>query len=375
MAAIVSVQRFTIAIGTGSLSNTAALAGGTVTANCVPFVTNRVTTVDPPNQQGFLGNYQVNARFSGSNIEVHRDRTGTSCAVEVEVAVVEFDSAKVDVQQDVLQLTSGGSFDLTDTVVITTVDQTAAFLVSHHYQNSGIPQQWRSHLVRGLFSANNKVTHNRDVGDGTNDGNFYVAEATAGDFSVQSLSIAVTGTSNTGTLGTTIDPDKTFLVGSVWADTTTDANEDNTYIVELESDGSTVTVTRKGTDGTLNWHGFAITIAEGKVQRGTISAQGATASQDVTIDAVDLDYAMAVHAGNNGNVVGGAFPSAVDSATGPNDDKPDALVTLELVNTTTLRVKHSTGGGEADNDISWEVVEWAGYGSTPATPRRVMVIT
>jgi hypothetical protein len=39
-----------------------------------------------------------------------------------------------------------------------------------------------------------------------------------------------------------------------------------------------------------------------------------------------------------------------------------------------LRIEHSINGGEADNDISWEVVEW-GTGGAPPVTRRVMVIS
>jgi len=371
MAGVISVQRHTVALASADLTTSTALTGTAAsnTANCIPFLTCRVTDPADPNENGNLGNYQVNARFVGSDIEIHRDRATVTAAIEVEVAVVEFDSGRVDVEQDVYQLTSGGSFDFTDTATIATVDRAAAFLTTFGFQNSGPDGSFRSHMITGTIPSNATVVHTRNLAAGTNDGNFYVAESKSGDFSVQALSIVVTTASNTGTLGSTVNMDKTFLIGSLRCDTTTDANQDNTFIAEL-TDADTVTVTRNGTNGTVTWNGFAVTITTGNVQRGTIVAQGATASQDVTITAVDLDFAMAVHAGNNGNVVGGSFPGAV--TTLPNEEKADALVTLELVDSTTLRVKHGVSGSEADNDISWEVVEWETGGAGPA-PRRVMV--
>lgn len=379
MAGVVdSVEIFQVAVsaGNGSAASpiTDTLTGGQDIDYCVPFVTKRhVSGADYE-----VENDQADVWFtSTATLNVARDATETN-AIEVEASVVEFSSTLCNVYSGTLQLTSGvGPDDLTVTVSIGgTVNLSKSFLVFHSLQNSAQGPQYDSHLIRGRITSTTQVTFDRANDSGTCDGHWWVVECKGSDFTVDTSDIQLASTSSGQDTGISVDKDVTFVTGS-WKATGTDNadNDDNTIDITLTSD-TQLDVQRAGATGTIDWHGFVVEMADGtSVQHGTISGQGATGDQDVSIPTpVSLTRSIAILAGNMGSTCGGSFPGAEDS------DIADAQVQLTLEDSDTggdfdnLNVRHFTDAGEADNDISWQVIEWGTGGGSPPT-RRVMVVS
>jgi len=376
MAGVVkSVETFQVTVGSG-----AGTAGAPITDtlgesqnidNCVPFVTKRSTGGTKYEAEC----YQLDVWFSSTDtLNVARDDTGGASTAEAEVSVVEFDDTLCNVYQGTFQLTSGGGSDFTVTASIGgTVDLSKSFLVFHSLQNGTSGVHYESHCVRGRITSTTQLTFDRVGNAGTCDGHWYVVECIGSEFSVDALSISLSAaqTSNTGAVS--VGSATTLLIGS-WTCVSTEDNIACTVDVTLDSD-TQVTVQRAAADGAIEWSGFAVDFADGSsVQRGTITGQGATASQSVTLTApVSLARSTAMLSGNMGGTTGGSFPGTEDS------DVMDAQVQLTLEdsdtggNFDTLNVRHNNVAGEADNDISWQVVEWGTGAVSP--PRRVMVIT
>lgn len=348
MAGVVSVERLTITLGAGTASNSANLTKSQVLANCVPFVTHRVTTVASPVDDFSETCIDVQMQASPNRVTVTTSE-GTTRALVVEVTVVEFDPNRVTVQSGTYQMSATGS----TTASVTAVVLANTFLV-HSWQISGNPATHQHAGVRGRFTSTTQLTFDRSGTTGTVDGHWFVVESDSGDFSVEEFTVTLTAaTSNTATISS-VTMAKTFLVGSHTITDTTDDNADGSVEIVL-TNSTTVTVQRAEAGGNIVYTGYAIEFAAGgneSVQRGQIAAQGATASQNVDITAVDLTVAMVQAAGSPQSWKHGSFPGSGSS------DNCDAFCAWDFVDSDTIRVQHTTSGGEASNDLAWEVVVW-----------------
>lgn len=357
MAGVVSVERFTITLSSGTSSNSATLTKSQTTANCIPFFTKRMTTGASTDDDWAESN--VDCYFSGSTVVVETvDNTPRVCVVDV--AVVEFDGTSVEVQQGTYSM---GTSATSTTATITAVTLADAFAIAPHKQTATIFVNAGA-TVRTQFNSTTQLGFSRGGTGGTINGHWYVAEATSGDFSVQTSDITVTGTSNTGTI-TSVTTGKTFLVGSYTADSgTADDNADIPYL-EL-TNATTITLDRVASGGTIVATVFAISFTGNEVvQRGILVQSSSTASEDLDITTVDLTVAMAWTPATQ------SFKNA--SAGGSSSNKNgDVQVGISFVDNDTIRFQHLTDGNEP-MDISWEVIEWE-LNAAP-TARRIFVIS
>ncbi len=119
------------------------------------------------------------------------------------------------------------------------------------------------------------------------------------------------------------------------------------------------------------WYTVSMDSSVGNVQHGELTQATALASQSIDITAVDEDASLVMSTGLPGNCGGGSFPGNDSS------DDPDAFCAWDFdpAQANKIRVQHSTAGGAADNDLTWQVIEWEVIAGAPATPRRVMVVS
>lgn len=329
------------------------------TSDCIPFITKYVTSTVG---SYWISNYTVDVYFSGNTVVCERDRQ-ESCTQEIQVAVVEFDNTQVEVQSGTYNTNLND-----DDFTINAVDRTKAFHVAYHYQShtSGV---YANFLSQSYMSTDTNLHFSRDL-TGTMDGHYYVAEAQGTEFSVDSFDKNIDAASETVTL-TLSDVDDAFLMGS-WKNQSATNTTDQMSIAAEITNTTTATIWRDSGIDEAQYSGYAIEFSgqNETVQRGKITGQGATASQDVTINSLTVANSMPIHAGNQSYIVSGAFQGS-DS---PTTSLGDAQVQLTLPAQTTLRVKHDTTDGSADNDISWEIIEWD-LGAGPAASRRVMIVS
>lgn len=361
MAGVKSVERVSISIPNPGLSASASLTKSQTIANCVPFVTKRAT--ERAQFRHDWNEYTTDVYFSGSSVYAATN-DDTRREMEVEVTVVEFDPDDVNVYQGTFTVPTSGSSDtqsIGGTVVVA---------------NSFVLNPWKGGKltngdsdVRGRITSTTQVTFDRASAATNGDlpGHFYVVESKSGaDFTVQAADLTLSGTSADATL-TAVDMDKTFLVGSYYTSSTSQANDRVGYLQLFST-----TVARAIRADATGSNQFAVQAVEfdsggaEDVQRGTTNQSTADASEDIDITAADLDLAMAWTPAHS-SCRNASFPGS------SNADLPDAQVALTFVDTDTIRLQHWTGGGEADNDIAWEVVEWEL--NAAATTRRVMIIS
>ncbi len=345
MATVKSVERLTITLAADTASNNASMTKGQTAANCVPLMTHRVTT--PAVQPDRWDQLSIDISISGSTVTAATN-SGANRALQVEVTIIEFHSSAVTVQSGVFSMTGA---EATDSVGITAVDLAKSAAICY-WETGTTTEVQDPAFVRCRFSDDSNLAFDRATANGTIDGHWFVFEANGTEFAVDQKDITLDAVaSNTASI-TAVTTASTFLLTTFTADSnTTDDNSNGSIYVDLQ-DTTTIRVRRAGTTGIIVATVFAIEFSgdEG-VQRGLIEGQGSVASENVDITAVNLTWASVMSPSGTSHK-NASFPGVGSS------DNSDSMIGLDFVDTDTIRVRHSTDGGEADNDISWEVVEW-----------------
>ena len=367
MAAFVtSIEKFQLVLTNTDTEKSGTLTKGQTTANCVPFVTTRVTT---PNGAAHAG-LTVQMSFSGATVVA---KTSTSSVRELvaEVTVVEFDPTYVKVQANNFSTTSSSYTPLEGTDYDGgTGFQDSTFLY-HTWRTDSTTTNYSDHCLRGNIFGDTNVNFSRITGGGEVWCSYWLVQALTSEFTVQHIDIRLDNTqqTNTGTVSPSVDTAKSFVLGSrKSAQLSNDDNAESTFNTTLTS-GSVVTINRSSDLDDLWCVAQVIEFNSGgneNVYRGTIDPTDGN-DTDTISTAVTVADSMVHVAGATGGFTTGSFPGA--DAT----DCPDAHCALTITGPTEITCIHDTGGGEA-GELSWEVIEWDTGAAPPAT-RRVMVIS
>jgi len=360
-----SIKTYTVSLSAAQTSNSVTM-DGQATANCIPIITNRVTT---PNGAEFA-EYRVKATFDAGDLVITRGEAVTA-ALTCVVSVWEFDGVGVVVDTGTFEMLDLGS-EVIDVVTVEegTAGLTDTFLVSQ-FSGTGIGVFFDRSSVRGRITATDTLTFDRENGNGDISGVWYTARATAGFFTVQQAEIAIaTGATATVALDSAgVSPSKTFLVGS-HAQGSGDDNADSTYDITLTqttNPGDTVTLTRATSSASLGWWGGSVVTLTGSetVYHGTIDPTDGDDIVTITGSPTVSDNSVVFTCGCSGGQSHGAFTGS-DAA-----DVPASQVTWEIVTANTqVQCLHYTGDVGA---VTYNVVDFD-LGAPPAT-RRIMVIS
>ncbi len=375
MAAIVkSIEKFTITLAAGTTKASATLTKGQVKANCVPVIGTRITT---PNGADFHG-YAPDAYFEIGTEEVSVE-TGAAAtrALVVEVTVHEFDPSvsNTSVLQETFAFTtsedsSDVQVDLTKGATLDEHDVTKAFPYVT-WQMGGATSAWGACCCFAEFKPTDASIMEMDrwiTGSVTMTGHLYVVQSD--EFTVQWEGFNATGATGSATWDTAITLAETFVMGSYKNANGGLANAPST--LEVSTTDTTLAIqAANGADARQGtWYAVSMDSSVGNVQHGSLTESASpTVPTTVEITAVDEGRSVVMATGLPGNMGGGSFPGTASA------DVQDAFCAWDFVDTDTIQVTHSTGGGEASNDLTWQVIEWELTAGAPATPRRVMVVS
>lgn len=369
---IVSVERFSLSLGDNVLTADGTLTKSQTTGNCIPFITSRTSVLGGATGDEFR-QFCLQSFFpDGSTVRVERGRAGASQSQLVaEVTVVEFDGTDIEVQQGTYSIGASTASDVVTGISAVTLANT--FLYHNWHRGNVFDAVYDSSAVRGRITGTQELTFDRIATDSTAivTGRWYLADATTGgDFTVQAkdIDLATGDTSNTATL-TSVTTASTFLLGSAKSNgTDQDGAHQNTYDVNL-SNSTTISLQRDTSGGPLNWSGFAVEMTDNtSVQRGTRVQSTDLLSDSFDITAVTLADSWVHVAGSSGSMGGGSYPG------GASQNPTDSFMALDFVDSDTIRMQHTNNStASADNDISWEVIEWDIGAAGPS--RRVMVVS
>ncbi len=369
MAFVTSVKRYTLTITAGNGTATSTIDGQDTT-KCIPFVTTRLS-IDSTTD-GDHGAYAVDVSFltGPDRIQVETFVTATR-EVVCEVTLVEFNSADVKVQEGTFAMT-GTSEGITGLDSLGAVTDTFSY---HTWLCNGVGTDYTAAQVRCNIDAVDDIQISRQASTGQCDGHIWLAEAIGGtpEFTVEHISVSFSGTTQETPAVTSVTENKTFIMAShkVPATATNFENDECTLDMFLAS-ATSITADRQANFDDLYAVAQVVTFDAGNaatVRRGTLNQAAATASEN--IDITDLgsgfaDVAMIHSTASTGSFTSGSFPGALVT------DPVDAHCAWTFVDSDTINIQHNTDGGEASQDISWEVILWGDAAGGPA-PRRVMV--
>ncbi|KKU90523.1 MAG: hypothetical protein UY22_C0054G0004, partial [Candidatus Amesbacteria bacterium GW2011_GWC1_48_10] len=343
----------TLSTSTSETTDSTNLSLGQDITNSVPFVTS---IVDLEGNTGAVDDFSqilADVYFQSGPDRVTVDRafgdSGTGTII-YGIYVVEFDPDFINVQQGVLTFTGAS-----DTDTITAVDQTKAAMLFYYKLGSPADNDgYDGMAVAGWFSADNTLSWQRGLADGTVTGHYYVFEAQNSEFAVQADTFSITSgnTSNTASLSPSVDMSKSFVIGSYRVDQTGDTPSTGNVSIYLASTSTVGAARSATTDNITDIRTFVVTFSgDESVQRGTFS-YALDDGQEIysSLTAVDLDYAIAW----NPNTRQGQM---LNNGTG-SAHTHEAFQHLELTGTTTIQGdRHADSASTSSGN--WEVIQFA----------------
>ncbi len=306
MGVILSVEPITGSIdGAGDTTTSIALGLSQDETNCVPFFTVRNTS------SGDATDVFANRLFEiffdnsgGPRVNFRRRSTsGTQGTFEIHCFVVEFDPAKVNIQQNVTSLSS----PTIATQVVTAVDQDKSFIVSNFSCSAGTDDDFNGHTPRARFLANDKISLEKGITTSTLQIRTFVVECIGSEFSTQFVQPLLTGSTITATdTLTAVTLAKTFLIGQWDTDETGDDAKDCVCRFDIQ-DTTTVRMRRDHGGSTpsarVSGDMWAVEAAntEWDVQDfPNMDLGGASPHNQTLSPAIDQDLTVIVHQNSQG---------------------------------------------------------------------------
>jgi hypothetical protein len=352
MAGVLKVTNTTITITDASASNTVSFTPEVSTANCIPFSHTRIagdTGSTVPSHANDYAYLSTKVYFSGGNIVA--ERSGTSGELVVVICVVEFDSARFNVQQGDFILREDQA---TAPEVITSVTQGNA-LVHFNYEmaTNGEDDNNAVTMIRGRMTSGTEVAFDR-------------GEETA---NISDMVFASSSGTSTQITGTSLP---TLSVGS-GVEVTNHSTSDNNGVYEvttvntINADYTCTKVTGNNPANAGSEAADMLTAATGlaapapRVEGKWYTAE--STSGDFTVD--HSNFALP----NNERAAFSSAFTAVDTAktfvlsslrseAGANNDNTRMIPGVSLFSTTQLMAKRY--GTSKIVDIACCVVEFAG---------------
>ena len=293
---VTSVQSVQVTLSGTATSGSATLSSGTVIANCVPFAS---FSTDGPQDQ--MGRMLIDVYFqagSPPSVVVQRNLGLSGDSIVVNIAVVEFNSANVRVQQNTFQITS----TTTSPTLGTAVDTGRAAMVFYARCSVTGGYSWPQAAVAGYIdtSSNPSSTLNFTRGGtgATLDGHYYVFEALGGQFAVQQGSCSMASSvTYCDVVLSSVDMSKTFVMTSYRTASNADPRFHTVYSYLFSDSGTLKVRNGRGVAGANtidDVRAFAVTFAsDGYVQRNYHSFGTTDTQVDTAINSVETATAMA----------------------------------------------------------------------------------
>jgi hypothetical protein len=375
MAGIVkSIEKVSITLVATDLTESASLTSQTI-ANCVPFASWRLTTEATPEDSWDQNNHDIVIE-SGPQVTASTTNADERESV-VECSVVEFDPTYVNVQSGTFSISA--STASSGSVTIGTAVTTSKSWMIHYYKvgSDASPTNVEA-AVRGRITGTNTVEFDRAAASGPAiSGHWWVVECKNTEWDVQTVDMLQVSTGEeTGTIGTTVTPARTFCIASNHSTSgSSDDSNDSAYM--YLKDGDTVAMNRTAGGGDNQGHFQIVQFASGGdelVQRGV--REEAT----ITGNAVSFDITTAVdEAKSIVRPVCHSWRSGFTKGSSSNDTA-GSIAAWSWVDTgasaNTIQYQHHLAAGDQiDLRFPWEVIEWEFATAGPGPARRVMVIS
>lgn len=348
---ITDIERFSFSL-TGASSGAQSVSSVDLD-NCAAYVTMRCST----DMGDIIEDDTVSLSFNLVANTWQLDRTGTTGTMEVEIVIVEYDTAQITMQYVTFSM---GTSATTQSVTINSVtDITNAYAVHTFRSNAtGSEDDWASRITAVWLSSTTAVDIERgEPSNSTGIGDCWIVEADDGEFDVQHLNPTYSATSTPeDTTITAVVMALTQLIDSQFSSKSTDDTRGNSHTHELTS---TTNVQQAWFTGTASGEA-RIQVVEYATDKAAIdrgSSSSTAASFDVTPASFDVTRSFP-------KPPNAMFGSAHGGST--DDHVEQSYVSMEYVSAD-IRVQRSeaiTGGFSVF--VTWENAELADQGAPGA---------
>ena len=351
-----SIEHVTLTLSAGTNPASVNLTKGQDPAACTQFYSIREAAAVAADNGNILpevwfddnaGTARVNAQLLNGD------------DVQVEIAVVEWDLTKVNVQQGTYTIASG---QVLGTAAISAVDQGKAFIVHSERMATSSGLWFDRACHRAKFTSDTEITFSRFTSSTlqTTTGRFTVVECIGTEFSVQFLELSNDASSQGATSYnqaiSAVDMAKTFIVGGYTAGNNDDDPVDGAMWWALTST-TNIQFQRLG-GGTpaghfMNTSVFVVTCAndEWTVQRAQPTIASGETADDTTIGAIDQARSV-INPGSNMSLTMGH----ANTTTG--GDAPGLLLGFTFAADTTVRASRRITGSLA-SAYAFETIQFA----------------
>ena len=357
MALFTTIQKFSLQINDASTSASANLSGGTDETQCVPMQVTKRLGGSPTSADN--SDFCIDVYFTaGSPPTVTVERAASVGDLFVELVVGEFDPAEVTVQQ--IAWTGDGNGK---SIPVTLASTANAFHIGTH-KTTLVSGAATIGAQRYSFGSTSTFHVQRISYIGTTSGHFYIAESINGGFTVQHTAAFGTWDVTTATASTTITtvtPGKSFVIASYEADNIVG---ENAYlpIVNLKSDGTAIELQRVTATGSLflSWQVVSLAGSE-TVQHAIHNEATSSATSNAALASTVTPATSIVFLPCQMDYTAASLPGIADA------DEPDRLYTAVFADGDNLTFAHNPIGGEANNNISYSVIDFGGAPPPPAS--------
>jgi len=350
MAHVVSTEHVTLTLSGGATTGSVNLTKGQDLSKCVPVVTAQYGGNDDTDSKAVELDFAAGPdRLTGAR------RVGTN-DVTLEIDVEEF-SSDVTIQKGTFAFSSSDS----DSVTITAVSLTKAYLRFYYQFDAAPPDTWNDIAIEGRLDATTTADFERDAGGSTDlSGTFWVIEETGlSNWTVQQVAWDLTDAETISVaIVTAFVMAKSFLVSSYQTDVADDDSDEGAVVIELVN-ADRLRFEREFAANVVTGTGFLVEsdAADFNVQRGSTALADGTLSATEAITMVDLDRTILNPIQNPG------FGPVGSSDTFSSFDMDTVYPAITFNDAEELLV--SRLDDDADCRYAWEVVSWDRVQGTP----------
>ncbi len=336
--AYLNIEHHDITLADTVTSTTVTLSAGDTT-KCVPLITYRAGNT---NETDAAADFFECEFLTGPN-RLQVERGVGDGPLTIHAIVVEWNTDEVDIQTGTFTILDAQEID---DVTITAVDLAKTWMVSPYQKGSAASPQINN-LVRGMTTTTTNLHFARGGGGGGAEinGRWWTIEDTNGGlWDVQRLVDQLADATSEDYTITSVDEDKTFLVGS--EQMSGGGNRaSNVGVAEL-FDATTVRYTRPASLRDMELDIFVVELLQtgDSVQRGSLTLGSGTETDTAAVTSVDLDRSFA------------NSPMRPCSATVNVDTYDTALRAQIKLNSSTV-VEVSVADDSTISISKWEVVE------------------
>ena len=325
--------------------------------NCVPFVSCRLD----PGMAGTRYKILPEVWFEDPSL-LYIWRSTDSGKMYYDIQVIEFNPAKVKVQQGKFNFTAASA-----TAAIEEVDLDRTFAITYYNANDTVSLNYTC-LCETYFNSATQLKLERGASVGWINAHFYVVEALNNEWAVQTIKNS-TSTASIDDEISPIDKSRAFIIVSSRSSDSTSYPQRASTVTSLQTKIRTRT-TRAAASNSIYWTAFIIEFTDHTkkyVQCNYVDLSSSVYTYNYDLPSIQTDQGWATTSGAS-TIHNTKFPGFFRNDGTATNDWEGAFGTMRLTSTSGIEIKREIGACGTTSHAAWEVVDWVGIPYDTYTP-------